>query len=143
MIWKWRGRPGPPSAMAVLRPADGGDEPSPDTLRDLMAAACAGLRSGTGTGTDERGARLDASVASLATLDRAIDGWAGDTAAHMSAAVGAYLGTVLVNSGAEWRVDAAGHPYVVLSSGRHVDVMELAGRRIARGRPRLTDVAVT
>ena len=140
MIWKWRRRPGPSSAMAVLLPADGGDAPSPETLRDLMTAACADLRAGVGTG--ERDAPLDASVASLATLDRVIDGWAGDTAGRMCAAVGAYLGTVLVNAGAEWRVGEDGRPYVVLPSGRRVDVMAVAGRRIARGRPRLADVAV-
>ncbi len=130
MIWKWRRRSGPSSAMAVMLPADGGDEPSPDLVRELMAGGHAGLGDG-----------LNRSVASLAALDRLIDGWTDDTASRMGAAVGAYLGTVLVNSGARWRVGPGGRPYVVLPSGREVDVMELAERRIARGRPRLADVA--
>lgn len=132
MIWKRR-RPGPSGAMAVLLPADGGDPPSPDDLRELMRGGHAGL--------DAPRAGLDGSAASLAVLDRLIDGWTGDTASRMVAAVGAYLGTVLVDAGAEWRVGPGGRPFVVSEPGREIDVMDLARRRIARGRPRLADLA--
>lgn len=131
-IWRRR-RPGPAGAMAVLLPADGGDRPSPDDLRALMRGGYAGL--------DPLDAGLDGSPASLAVLDRLIDGWTDDARSRMSPAVGAYLGTVLVDAGAEWRVGPGGRPFVVSGPGREIDVMELARRRIERGRPRLTDLA--
>lgn len=138
MIWKWRGRTGPSSAMAVLLPAGGGDEPSPDQVRELMASGCASLADHAeraGAGGD-----LDGSTASLAVLDRLIDGWDAGTASRLGVAVGAYLGTVLVGAGAQWRVGPAGRPYVTLRSGRDVDVMALADRRVATGHPRLADL---
>ena len=135
MIWKRRRRGTRPGDMAILRSADGSDIPSSEEIGEIMALGFEELAG--------RGVALDGSPASLDLLDQAIDGWPPDVAARLGNDVGAYLGTVLVTSGAEWQAGPGGRPIVRLASGRELDVIDMAHSRLAEGAPRLGELART
>jgi Family of unknown function (DUF6278) len=135
MIWKRRRRGTRPSDVVILRPVGGPADWSSEELGETMALGFEELGG--------RGVTLDGSVASLRLLDEAIDDWPADAAARLGSGVGAYLGTVLVNAGAKWRTCPDGRPIIRLASGRELDVIDLACRRLTKGAPRLDELVRT
>lgn len=103
-----------------------------DRLADWMSAA---------------GLDLQVSAAGLESVDTMIDTWRDDLTVvpQLANEVGVFLGDVLLHEipGARWLVWPNGHPVIHLPDGREIDVTERAGRRIRRGRPRLTAVLGT
>jgi hypothetical protein len=94
-----------------------------------------------------RGFELDGTPADLGLLDQALDErsarpWASSAGRPGSPAwgrpeAGLFLGTVLLATvpGPRWRLWPNGHPVMRLPSGRDLDVVALAGERMARGAP--------
>lgn len=92
----------------------------------------------------DRGQDLTRSAEGLEAVDLAIDAWSRDPTiwTTLDLEVGKFLGVVLVDqvSGARWHAWPNGHPVVRLVSGRDVDVLAVARKRISTGTPRLADV---
>jgi hypothetical protein len=90
-----------------------------------------------------RGLALSGVPEDLQMLDQELDGQPDDALLTPPAGeVGLFLGSVIVNSavGAQWRVWPNGHPIVVTTSGRELDVVALANRRLSTDGARLADV---
>ncbi|TWP34841.1 DUF6278 family protein [Leekyejoonella antrihumi] len=113
--------------MAVFGPSGNVDSAQ---LFDLMGR-CEALRAWA----RDHGVVLDDTPGSLAGLDERVDVWSAepDIGPRLGHEVGGYLGTVIVTNvpGAAWRAWPNGHPVVRQPSGRDVDVMARAARRIA------------
>lgn len=93
---------------------------------------------------DAAGETLRYDVNGLTTVEGLIDLWNADADISPALAneVGTYLGTVLVKEvdGASWHIWPNDHLVVRLMSARDIDVVDLAARRMASGRPTLPGV---
>jgi hypothetical protein len=135
-IGRWRARHGIARGVAVFGP---GSREDLEQLTGLLADWPL-LREHA----DAAGVDLDSSRQSLVDLDRLIDDWRHDaeTASWLGNEAGTYLGGVLVTGvpDARWRIWPNGHPVVRLPSGRELDVVELAHRRVSHDEPKLAAV---
>lgn len=136
--WR-RWLPGPKRGIARGTAAFGPSSDDPSQLLELLGK-CEALRAHA----SERGIDLDDGPASLVGLDDEVDSWNADpsTGRRLSNEIGCYLGTVIVKQvpGAFWRTWPNGHPVVRLPSGRDLDVIAQAERRVSSRSGSLTSI---
>jgi hypothetical protein len=131
----WRKRLGPAHTTALDTSTDAGQE----GIAELLAE-CELLR----VRAFQHGLELDDTPASLEALDQLPPRWREDPEELLRFGndAGLYLGTVIVRTvpGASWHLWPSGQPFVMLASGRDIDVVGAGLDWAATGAPELSQV---